>query len=108
MPLCRGVTRQTMGKTSCGLLKLNLNSNFERPEGVYEAMRHYVSTPVMRSLWQGTPHPSSPSSTQLILSLCLCLITTLHCRLHRRLECTPLKLLAERARQCAALSVPLP
>ncbi len=27
--------------------KDNLNLNFERPAGVDEAMRHYVSTPVM-------------------------------------------------------------
>ena len=31
-------------------------------------MRHYVCTPVMHSLWQRTMHPTSPSTTQLVLS----------------------------------------
>jgi hypothetical protein len=31
---------------------LNVNLTFERPTGVNGAMRHYVSTPVMHSVWQ--------------------------------------------------------
>ena len=31
-----------------------LNLNLERPVGVHEAMGHYVSTPVVHSLWQKT------------------------------------------------------
>ena len=67
-----------------------------------------VSAHVSRVMEGRTMHPTTPFSTQLVLSLCLCLTTILHCRQNRRLPCTPFKLLAMRARRCAAPSAPRP
>ena len=71
--------------------------DLERPVGVDEAMTTCPPRSCTLSDREHCIH-RVPPGTQLVLSFCLCLVTILDCRHHRRLPSTLYELLAVRAR----------